>query len=351
MEFFPELFRDVTRFESMAQVPGPDDILLLEGCYLEAQRSDDIWLKLEGLRTTIQQPSHSDLAMTIGEIRSGARFLRQLGDVAQVHRDRVQFVLNHLNTLLPSLSRSLRDIKDHYDDRSRTPERRWQDMHYILTREARGVPIPNRSFDQDQLSLTVYQNSQNNCAYLLLRILRDDKPWFALRGAHRLCVERDGSSLRLMRWSVSQNASKSWAILFFRSWEELVLMYCTIISLKAHNNLTRQFCAEELGLQGERKLFQARIWDDSFHHSLILYEETASRNLRIHSAVWDGPLRQCPCVDQYKVHLMGVQLHVFSQTYREQSQRRGPPAAAAFEIEFLDQGAAHCFQELFHHRA
>lgn len=90
-------------------------------------------------------------------------------------------------------------------------------------------------------------------------------------------------------------------------------MYCTFISLKAHNNLTLQFCAEELGLEGEEKLFQAyvvclghnhslqyltfscrTIWDDGFYHALIVYEEHASRNLRLHAAVWDGELRQCP---------------------------------------------------------
>ncbi|KAG5973542.1 hypothetical protein E4U55_000431 [Claviceps digitariae] len=342
----------------MAHTPQPtppDDITLLHGCYLEAQRSDHLWFSLEGLRLAIQEPIHSALAMTISEIRTTARCLRHLADVAQVHRDQIQFVLNHLNTLLPCLSRSLRDLQTHYEDRSRPSRTRWQDMYCVLTDEAGGLPLPMRfatfnryvlllrnvllrsfdvdlvaveslrgevirlreaiglatpsvakpgpvmlrqtrflyeadptphwaehvfstplssktpladvgqtkslgphkkmgshnipmnsriyfrqCFDQDNLSLTVFNNSQNNCTYLLLRIQRDSKPWFALRGAHRLCVERHGSSLRFMRWSA-----------------KLVLMYCTFISLKAHNCLTRQFCAEELCLQGERKVFSA----------------------------------------------------------------------------------------------
>ncbi|QPH01111.1 hypothetical protein C2857_005310 [Epichloe festucae Fl1] len=393
----------------MDSVGAPNDVSLLQGCYLEAQRSDDIWLKLEGLRIAINEPSSSHLAVTITSIRTGARRLRHLADVAQVHRDRVQFVLNPLNTVLPCLSRSLRDIKSHYDDRSRSRQNRWRHMYHSLTNEAGGLPLPSRfaiynkyvsllrdillrspnfdlaameslaqeilrlreargfvppspaqagplllrhtgfiyeidpishwaehifstplslktpfrnvgqtkslgphkelgehyipmnskvlirqSFEQDQLSLTVFNNSQNNCAYLLLRTIRDDKAWFALRGAHELCMERDGSSLQLRRWSGTEHRSKLWAILFFRSWEELVLMYCTFVSLKAHNNLTLQFASEELGLRGEKKLFQACIWDDGFNHSLIVYEERATHSLRLHAAVWDGELRQCP---------------------------------------------------------
>ncbi|KAG5983098.1 hypothetical protein E4U54_006286, partial [Claviceps lovelessii] len=122
----------------------PDDLTLLNGCYLEAQRSDDIWSKLEGLRVAISEPPNSALAVTIAEIRSGARFLRHLADVAQVHRDQIQFVLNHLNTLLPCLSRSLRDIQSHYEDRSRSTQARWRDMYCILTKEAAGQPLPMR---------------------------------------------------------------------------------------------------------------------------------------------------------------------------------------------------------------
>jgi hypothetical protein len=29
-------------------------------------------------------------------------------------------------------------------------------------------------------------------------------------------------------------------------------------------------------------------------HSLIVYEDTMTKGLRLHAAVWDGELRQCP---------------------------------------------------------
>lgn len=38
----------------------------------------------------------------------------------------------------------------------------------------------------------------------------------------------------------------------------------------------------------------SNTWDDDFAHSLIVYEDRATRSLRLHAAVWDGELRRCP---------------------------------------------------------
>ncbi|KAL2685591.1 hypothetical protein Neosp_006691 [[Neocosmospora] mangrovei] len=146
------------------------------------------------------------------------------------------------------------------------------------------------------------------------------------------------------------------------TWEELVLMYCCFVSFKTRNSLTVQVATEDLILRGERKLFQARIVDDGFMHSLIVYEDTMTKGLRLHAAVWDGELRQCPVwtafithqsaspkwikrVSKTKVRLADVQLYVFCQEYRQQNQRRG--AAGAFEICFVSEEATKRFKELF----
>lgn len=36
------------------------------------------------------------------------------------------------------------------------------------------------------------------------------------------------------------------------------------------------------------------ILDDGFKHSLIVYEDRHTGGRRIHVAVWEGELRQCP---------------------------------------------------------
>ncbi|EGU76413.1 hypothetical protein FOXB_13091 [Fusarium oxysporum f. sp. conglutinans Fo5176] len=237
------------------------------------------------------------------------------------------------------------------------------------------LPLPSRtplkhqqsSFNERQITLIVYQSGRDRCPYFLLRTFHMGTPWFSLRGAHELCVERNGSSLQFWRWSSSEQCPKMWANLCFMTWEvanvlELVLVYCCFLSFKTRNSLTVQVANEDLTLWGERKLFQARIVDDGFMHSLIVYEDYMTKGIRLHAAVWDGDLRQCPVwtafithqsaspkwikrVSKTRVRLAGIQLYVFCQEYRQQNQRIN--RAGAFEIRFVSEEAAKRFKELF----
>uniref|UniRef100_A0A0L0NNJ7 Uncharacterized protein n=1 Tax=Tolypocladium ophioglossoides (strain CBS 100239) TaxID=1163406 RepID=A0A0L0NNJ7_TOLOC len=469
------------------------DVHLLRGCCLEAERSDLVAYQLEGWRNALNELSNPHLTAVIAEIKTGSRILRELADLSQVHRDRVPLILNPLNIILPCLSRSLRDITAHYEDRTRQKLKRWRHMYHTMTneagglslpgrfmaynqylsslrdllirspnfdlnmleklrrqimqlREARGIPPPpiqigpiarndslpyrdsdpessrlqtfaalislqnitdstlgrahllpspavsdsswmpsvslgphhpwghldipinskilfRRSFNDDQISLTVYRSGIDKSPYLLLRIFDQGTPWFSVRGAHELCIERDGSSLQFKRWSRTERRSKTWAVLHFMTWEELVLMHSTFLSLKARNGLTVRLGPEEYALCREHKLFQARVFDDGFKHSLIVYEDIATRGLRLHAAVWEGELRQCPVwtafvthqsasptwlkrVSRHRVRLADVQLYVFCRQYRQQNQRRG--AVGAFEINFVSEEAARRFEEVFY---
>lgn len=76
-----------------------------------------------------------------------------------------------------------------------------------------------RSFDDDKISLMVFLNPANQSPYLLIRTFHQGNPWFSLRGAHELCISREGSALQLKRWSRSEHCSKLWAVLFFLTWE------------------------------------------------------------------------------------------------------------------------------------
>lgn len=75
------------------------------------------------------------------------------------------------------------------------------------------------SFSEDKVSLTAYKNGKDGCPYLLLRTFHMGAPFFSLRGAHELCIERDDSALQLRRWSRSEGRPKLWAILSFITWE------------------------------------------------------------------------------------------------------------------------------------
>lgn len=123
----------------------------------------------------------------------------------------------------------------------------------------------------------------------------------------------------------------------------------------------------------------SQIIDDGFKHSLIVYEDMQSRGLRLHAAVWEGELRQCPvwtafgwlsppplCFtdpavvrniwsqiltvtylpvthqsqsstwlsrrSRHRVWLKDIQLYVFCNTYRQEHMRQNK--SGAFEIHF-----------------
>ena len=99
------------------------DVILVKGCYNEAYRADFVWIKLEKLRVFSSEENNKMLDCTITEIRQMASLLRELGDYALVHRDRLPLVLDRLNLLLPSLCKSLVDIKKYCDKGMR--QERW----------------------------------------------------------------------------------------------------------------------------------------------------------------------------------------------------------------------------------
>ncbi|KAF4978101.1 hypothetical protein FZEAL_5491 [Fusarium zealandicum] len=468
----PEAALEVTNSFDMEMVRGVQhELHLLQGCCLEAERADIVAFHLAGLRNALSEAPHPHLVVTMEEIRMLGQLLRELAEYSQVHFSRVPVVLDYLEILLPCLSRSLRDITNHYEDRTLTKENRWRKMYHAMTqeagglqlpqrfilynhfltllrelltrspnfdfntmestriqimqlREARGIPPPpirltptirpdaleddtdltsnihwaekifslplpsrtalkhqqlskscgphlpwnqirmpsdarvlfmrTRSFNERQISLIVYQSARDRCPYFLIRIYHMGSPWFSLRGAHELCVDRDGSNLQFWRWSPSEGCARLWASLCFMTWEELVLMYCCFVSFKIRNSLTLQVANEDLTLRGEYKLFQARIVDDGFMHSLIVYEDLMTKGIRLHAAIWDGDFRQCPVwtafvthqsastkwikrISKKRVRLADVQLYVFCQDYRQQNQRRG--SAGAFEICFVSEEA------------
>ncbi|KAK0737718.1 hypothetical protein B0T21DRAFT_286197 [Apiosordaria backusii] len=219
-----------------------------------------------------------------------------------------------------------------------------------------------RPFDDDRISIVVYLNSVDQSPYFLMRTMQGDVPWFSLFGAHELCINREGSALQLKRWSRSEQCSKLWAALYFLTWEEMVLFYCTFVALKARNMLTVQIHPDEFGLQREKRLFQAQIIDDGFKHSLIVYEDIQTRGLRLHAAVWEGELRQCPVWTAFVTHqsqsrtwlsrrskhrvwLKDVQLYVFCSAYRQENMRQNK--SGAFEIYFDREEGAKRFREVF----
>jgi hypothetical protein len=203
------------------------------------------------------------------------------------------------------------------------------------------------------MSITVFMNPVNNAPYLQTRTLSSNNllPLYSLRGAHELCISREGSALQLKRWSRSEQCSKLWAVLSFLTWEEMVLFHCVFLALKARNTLTVSIHPSEYVLSRERRLFQALIIDDDYKHSLVVYEDQQTKGIRLHAAVWEGELRRCPVWTAFVTHqsrtekwctssrrnanvvrLRDVRLYVFCYKYRELNMRQNK--AGDFELWF-----------------
>ncbi|KKY37164.1 hypothetical protein UCDDA912_g02805 [Diaporthe ampelina] len=384
------------------------------------------------------------MILIIEEIWQSGRTLRELADRGHVHVSRVPIVANHLNVVLPCLSKSLRDIANYYDDKTVTRELRWRKMYHEMKKEAdmellqrfrlyngflsllvvllarekaqdrvqidllrvqimalrerQGLPAPTqspatelavvplarekphwaesvfanppsshtdmrepqrsqargpfipagdarlpeaakvllrRSFDGDRLGLLIIVNAANGGPYFVLRVYIGGAQFFSYRGIHEICVHQ----------------------------VELILFHCTFIALKARNNLTVSMDPREYKFPNEKRLFQAQIIDDDYQHSLIVYEDTRTRGMRLYAAVWDGELRACPVWTAFVTHqsassrwltrkskhcvwINEIKLYVFCDKYKEANMRRNK--VGAFEIHFVSDEAAGRFKEVFY---
>ncbi|KAH8788459.1 hypothetical protein F5883DRAFT_5748 [Diaporthe sp. PMI_573] len=462
-------------WDFLVGAPMPPQSQLLHGCFLEADRADRVAQGLDALRESLAHSFHGPMFLLIEEVWQSGRLLRELADRGHVHVSRVTVVANHLNVVLPGLSKSLRDIAGYYDDKTVTRELRWRKMYHDMKKEAdmelllrfqlynrflsllvgllargekglpqqdrvqidvlrarimalrerQGLPAPTqspvaeqmavvplgrsekphwaehvfadppsshtdmhepqrsqargpfipaaggaggagprlpdsaktllrRSFDGDRLGLLIIINAANGGPYFVLRVYAGGQQLFSYRGIHEICVHQVGNTLRLKRWSHSLHGPKLWAVLSFVTWEELVLFHCTFIALKARNNLTVNMDPREYKFPNEKRLFQAQIIDDDYQHSLVVYEDTRTRGMRLHAAVWDGELRACPVwtafvtyqsassrwiarKSKHCVWINEIKLYVFCDKYKEANMRRNK--VRAFEIHFVsDEG-------------
>lgn len=80
------------------------------------------------------------------EIRKSAKLLRDLGGRGPAHMPRAPAVANHLNVLLPCLSRSLRDITARCDDKTVSRELRWRGLYHAFVKESGGGLGPPQRF-------------------------------------------------------------------------------------------------------------------------------------------------------------------------------------------------------------
>lgn len=99
---------------------------------------------LDGLRSVVAANFHPHMVALSEEIRRSSRLLRELADCSRLHPFQVAIVVNHLNVILPCLSRTLRDIISRFEDKTVSRENRWRKMYHEMLKEAGDLPLPQR---------------------------------------------------------------------------------------------------------------------------------------------------------------------------------------------------------------
>ncbi|KAI0444803.1 hypothetical protein F4803DRAFT_572511 [Xylaria telfairii] len=223
--------------------------------------------------------------------------------------------------------------------------------------------LVKRTFDNDRVSIMVFLREFDQVPFMLVRTrFTSGEPWVSIRPIDSLTIERESTSvLHLAFWNSMERRKKAWASLSFLTWEELVLFYCTFVSLKARSEWVHSIDSHEFIIRREKRLFQAHIIDDDLDHCLVVIEDVHTKGRRLHVMARDGPLARCPVWTAFvppnppedwlihkaphRIWLRDLQVYSFCDEYRPHHQRRG--RFGAFQIKFAHHTAAARFKQLF----
>ncbi|CAG8958513.1 hypothetical protein HYFRA_00009828 [Hymenoscyphus fraxineus] len=450
----------------------------INGCWLEARRADKVSSRLLHLRSKDELGDcYRSITVLLKEVETSSRLLRDLYDLFVIYQTMIPYIYHYLTVILPSLSKSMRDMLSYIDNDELPTRERWTLMEerlgdaetelanrfrmycdainqvirllsrsplfdpttlqnlrnlLMLLRRHQNIPGTNtktfplystkemgvlrgkeletaesveqtlipveprtqifpylppsqlspaeleakkrhwaekvfddlphsttslrhrrKPFDKNLLSVTLYLHAQGAGMTRLLCRWMDPylNPLYSSYGVHELCIRRKGAALQFRRWSEHREHSRVWAALFFKSWERMVLFHSAFLALKARCPLTVRINPDEYKLSGEIVLFQGKIIDDGFEHSLAVIQDDKTGSLRLHAAVWDGELRRCPvwtafityqCQSPqwmerrtpYRIILKDIKLYVFCGNYKKKNQMR---RNGGFEINFVER--------------
>ncbi|KAI1128263.1 hypothetical protein F5Y10DRAFT_178703 [Nemania abortiva] len=236
-------------------------------------------------------------------------------------------------------------------------------MGYIEPFPADVRILVKRTFDDGRVSIIIFLRQEDNKPFILVRTSTGPygELWVSIRPIKLITIERESSSvLYLAYWDHATRRNRAWASLAFLTWEELVLFYCTFISLKyceewsASNN-----SIHELRMGREKRLFQGQIIDNGTKYSLRVMRDFQTKGVRLHVVFWDGPYAGVPVwtafippdapedwlihKDQHRIWLHDLQVYSFCDGYQPHRQRK---RSGAFQIKFARAAFAASFKQI-----
>jgi hypothetical protein len=107
----------------------------LLGCWREAQRADKIAEGLLRIRTVLDLEFYDQISAVLREVESTSRLLRDLYDLFPIYRSRVPIIIYYLNVILPSLTRTMKEMIFYIEHESLTARSQWTLMSDRLSQQ------------------------------------------------------------------------------------------------------------------------------------------------------------------------------------------------------------------------
>ena len=100
----------------------------LLGCWREAERADKTAEGLTRLRAILDLEFYDQISAVLREVESTSRLLRDLYDLFPIYRSRVPIIVYYLNVILPSLQRTLKEMKLYLEHENLPARAQWSLM-------------------------------------------------------------------------------------------------------------------------------------------------------------------------------------------------------------------------------
>jgi hypothetical protein len=107
----------------------------LSGCWREAERADKTAEGLIRLRTILDLEFYDQISAVLREVETTSRLLRDLYDLFPIYRSRVPIIVYYLNVILPSLQRTLKEMKLYLEHENLPARAQWSLMSDRLNQQ------------------------------------------------------------------------------------------------------------------------------------------------------------------------------------------------------------------------
>jgi hypothetical protein len=114
----------------------------LYGCWQEARRADKISSRLLVIRTELDE-HYDHISAVLKEVECSSRLLRDLYDLFPIYQNRVPMVLYYLQIILPTMSKTMRDMAIYIENDELSTKVQWVLMNDRLSAQG-GMTLAQR---------------------------------------------------------------------------------------------------------------------------------------------------------------------------------------------------------------